>query len=780
LARRNQPTSAAVPRERLSALSAAVLRISASLDEATVLREVVDSARALTGARYGVIVTVDEAGRPRPQDTIIAGLGPADERRVADWPDAMRLFEHLRGLDGPLRVADLGDYVASLGLAPGLIPCRTFQGTPIRHRGLDVGNFFLGEKQGGEAFTDEDEEVLVLFAAQAAIAIANARAHRDEQRARADLEALVETTPVGVVVFDAQSGNPLSINREARRVGRALGMTGNSPQHLLEVLRSRLADGREVTLDDLKDSETLRAAEVELSVPDGRSLRMLINVTPIRSDGGEVESVVVTMQDLAPLEELERLRAEFLGMVSHELRAPLTSIKGSTTALLNDTRVLDRAEMRQLHRIIDLQTDHMEGLIRDLLDAGRIDSGTLTVEPEPREVAALVERARTTFLSGGGRQAMRIDLPPDLPRVMAEERRVVQVLNNLLANAARHAPVSSSIHVEAVREGIEVAISVTDEGRGIPPGQLPHLFRKYADTAGRDGARDPAGFGLGLVICKGLVEAHGGRIRAESAGPGLGTRFTFTLPVAGAAGEGTGTDASAPRIPGEAHEPVPILVVDDDPETLRHVRDALAGAGYTPLVTGDPDEAASLIRTGKPRLVLLDLVLPGTDGIALMQSVPELSDLPVIFISGYGRDETVVRALDAGATDYIVKPFSAAELSARVRAALRRRAGAEPFVLGDLSIDHEQRRVTVAGRAVRLTPIEYNLLHVLALNAGRVVPYASLLRQVWGNGNGNGDAAPVHDFAKKLRRKLGDDAANPAYIVNERRVGYRMPKPGEG
>ena len=146
MARRNQPAPAAVPRERRSALSAAVLRISASLDEATVLREVVDSARALTGARYGVIVTVDEAGRPRPQDTIIAGLGPADERRVAGWPDAMRLFEHLRGLDGPLRVADLGDYVASLGLAPGPIPCRTFQGTPIRHRGLDVGNFFLGEK----------------------------------------------------------------------------------------------------------------------------------------------------------------------------------------------------------------------------------------------------------------------------------------------------------------------------------------------------------------------------------------------------------------------------------------------------------------------------------------------------------------------------------------------------------------------------------------------------------------------------------------------------------
>ena len=297
---------------------------------------------------------MDETGRPQP-DAIVSGLPAEEERQVRDWPDAMRLFEHLRGLDGPLRVADLGAYVASLGLSPGLIPLRAFQGTPMRHRGLDVGNFFLSEKEGGGEFTDEDEEVLVLFAAQAAIAIANARAHRDEQRARADLEALVETSPVGVVVFDAQSTDPVSINREAKRILDPLLGPDRSLEALREVLTSRLADGREVTLDELKRAQTMRAMEVELSVPDGRSLRMLINVTPIRSGDREVESVVVTMQDLAALEDLERLRAEFLGMVSHELRAPLTSIQGSTAALLNDTRVLDRAEMRQLHRIIDLQ-----------------------------------------------------------------------------------------------------------------------------------------------------------------------------------------------------------------------------------------------------------------------------------------------------------------------------------------------------------------------------------------------------------------------------------------
>ena len=175
------------------------------------------------------------------------------------------------------------------------------------------------------------------------------------------------------------------------------------------------------------------------------------------------------------------------------------------------------------------------------------------------------------------------------------------------------------------------------------------------------------------------------------------------------------------RRPGRrdaAADAVPILVVDDDPGTLRHVRDTLADTGYAPLVTGDPRELSRILRTEKPRLVLLDLMLRGTDGIQLMQTVPELADLPVIFISGYGRDETIAWALEAGADDYIIKPFSPTELTARIRAALRRRAAPVPFALGALAIDYDQRRVTVAGRPVELTATEYELLRVLAQDAG--------------------------------------------------------------
>ena len=762
-------------RARVSALSAASLRISASLDLETVLNEVVDSARALTGARFGAIATIDETGAP--QDFVTSGFTEEEHRRIAEWSDGPRLFEHFRDLPGPVRIADVPAYVQELGFPTDRLPSKTFQGTPMRHRGVHVGNFYLVEKEGGDAFTDQDEEILVLFASQAATAIANARAYRAERRARADLEALIETSPVGVVVLDGRTGHPVSLNREARRIVETLRMPGHTAEDLLGILTCRFADGREIALDRLplasalSRAETVRAEEIVLTTPDGRSVTTLVNATPIDAEDGTLASVVVTMQDLAPLQELERTRAQFLGMVSHELRVPLTSIKGSSAAALGAARPVAPAETREFFRIIDDQADRMIGLIADLLDAGRIETGTLSVSPEPSQVRALVDQARATFVSGGGRHAVRIDLPTDLPPVLADRPRIVQVLNNLLANAARHCPDSAAIRIAAERDGVHVAVSVADEGRGIAPERLRHLFRKYPAPGDRE---DGLGGGLGLAICKGLVEAHGGRIRAESGGVGLGARFTFTLPVAATAVAVPGR----PDGPGAQTEAAPILVVDDDPETLRHVRDTLTDAGFAPLVTGDHRQILRILLAEKPRLVLLDLMLPGTDGIELMQTIPELADLPVIFISGYGRDETIARALEAGADDYIVKPFSPTELTARIRAVLRRRSAAAPFTLRHLAIDYDRRQVTVAGRAVALTATEFELLRVLSEGAGRVLTHETLLRRVWAE-RAKGNPKIVRAYVKRLRSKLGDDAGRPALIFNQRGVGYRMARPGD-
>ena len=764
-------------RERMARLSSASLRISENLDLESVLREVVDSARVLTGAANAVITTADRVEQVR--DFISSGLTREERRQLRGLPDGERLWAYLLQGARPLRVDDLASHLDALDFPTAPILRRSFLGVPVRHRGASIGHFYLTNKEGGQGFTDEDEETLVLFASQAATAIANAQAYRDERQARADLEALVDTSPVGVAVFEAESGELVRFNREGQRMVAGLDPSSRSAQELLLAMTVRRADGEEFSFAELPltralgDAETVRAEEFVLSVPDGRSMRTLVNATPIRDRDGKVISLVVTFQDLEPLEELERQRTEFLSMVSHELRAPLTSIKGSTATLLTRTRELDPAEQREFFRIIDQQTEHMLDLISDLLDAGRIDSGTLSVAPRPSAVADLVDRARDTFISGGSRHTLVVDLPSDLPLVMADSRRIVQVLTNLFANAARYAPESSPILVEAVLDGVHVAVSVADQGRGIPLERLPHLFRKHA---GGDGAAGTVRSGLGLAICKGLVEAHGGRIRAESGGPGQGTRVTFTLPTAPGA---AAAPAAGPAPPGaEKRDPVRILVVDDDPNTLRFVRDSLLRAGYAPLVTGDPRELASLIQTANPALVLLDLMLPGTDGIELMERVRELADLPVIFISAYRRDETIARALEAGGADYIVKPFSPTELVARVRAALSRRPGSETFVLGDLQIHYDGRKVTMAGRPIALTATEYELLRVLSLNAGRVVTQDALLRRIWGLRGGQKSEA-ARTCIKKLRRKLADDAAKPTYIFNERGVGYRMARPGD-
>ena len=763
-------------RERITTLSEATLRVGATLEVETVLDEILHSARMLVGARYAAIVTADDAGDPL--HFLTAGFTSDEDGQYRAWEEGPALFERLGAPPGPLRIDDFAAYVAGLGMASEQVPLvRNLQAVPMRHRGKLVGCFYLAEKENALDFTNEDEELLVLFAAQAAAAVANARVHMDEHRARAHLEALIETSPVGVCVFDAKTGRLLSVNREGERIVKDLANPGRLLESVIKELTMPRQDGSVTTLDELplaaalSGGETVRAEEIVLTAQDGRSVAMLVNATPVLAEDGTLASVTVTMQDLAPLQELERQRAEFLGLVSHELRAPLSAVKGAAATVLGAPTDLDPVETREFFRIVDKQADHMRALIADLLDAGRIETGTLSVAPETTDVSILVERARTTFVAGRGDHPLRIDLAPDLPPVMADRQRIVQVLNNLFENAARHSPTESPIEVEATSDGAFVAVSVADEGAGVPAEQLPHLFRKH-DPASTGGRR--LGNGLGLAICKGLVEAHGGRIRAESAGVGQGTRVTFTIPVS----VGANRQPAAVLAGAEHGAKSRILVVDDDPNALRFARNALDGQDFATIATGDPNEVGALIRDHRPHLVLLDLLLPDMDGVALMAEVPELGDLPVIFVSAYGRDETIARALEAGAADYIVKPFSPTELIARIRAALRQHQAPEPFRIGDLAIDYNARRVTLRGQPLVLTATEYELLRVLSRNAGRVTTYETLLRQIWSGRApaAGGEMDLVRNFVKKLRTKLGEDAARPTWIFNERGVGYRMPR----
>ena len=441
-------------RSRLTKLSEASIRITEQLDVGSVLQEVIDSACLLTNAQYGALLVFDESGGM--QDFVTSGITPEQVQLLGTQPKRLGILGYLNEIRGPLRLRDIATHSRSIGFPKNHPPMKTFLGTPVRHRGEAVGNIYLTEKQGGEEFTLEDEDVLVMFASQAALVIANTVRYTETQRVKDSLEAVIRSSPVGVVVIDADTRTVTSINDESKRIFAVASQPGGALEEYSNRVSVRYIDGREVPSDQrpieraLRYGETVRAEEVVYRLRNGGTVTVLMNVTPIRSDDGKIVSAVVVIQDLTPVEEVERLRAQFLGMVSHELRGPLTVIKGSAATALTSTSPIDPTEMRQLFRIVDGPTDLLRDQINNLLDMTQIEAGKLSVTPEVTNVVDLISEARNGLLRGGLRNNTEVEVPPDLPRVWADSQRIVQVLINLLSNAAKYSPEASNIRV-AVR-----------------------------------------------------------------------------------------------------------------------------------------------------------------------------------------------------------------------------------------------------------------------------------------------------------------------------------------
>ena len=779
-------------RERLSKFAETGIRINESLQFEAVLQSVLDSARTLTDARVGAIAL--QADEDSEWEYLSSGMTAEETGKLWEIPDGEQIFNHLQAFQAPIRLKDLRPYFESAGFGHLNFPAPdgisfSFLAVPIRHMGRRVGSIFLGVKESAAEFTLDDEETLEMLASQAALVIANARTYRAERRARVDLETLINISPVGVVVIDVKTGAPVSFNPEAIRIVGNLLSPGESPEDLLGTISYVRSDGREIAINEipmpdlLSSGETVRVEEVLLKVPDGRSVSTLINATSSRADDGTIKSCIVTMQDLTPIHNLERGRSEFLGTVSHALRAPLTAVKGSATTLIQAIDDLEPDEMLQFFEIIEEQTDRMRDLISELLQVANIEAGTLSVRTEPLEPADLIDEAKNRFLSGSASNNVLIDLNGQLPRVMADRRRIVQVLSNLLSNAEKFSPESSPIHISATRKEEFVEISVADRGMGFSPDAIPDLYGKFARYTAREDGQQVEDFGLGLSISKGIVEAHGGRIRASSQGPGTGSTFSFTLLAFHA---DTPTDPGATVVStsddnqDKRMRDLPrILVVDDDPLVLRQVRNVLINGGYAPVVTGDPEEVTGLIAEHEPSLILLDLLVPGTDGIELMGRISAEFNVPVILLSAHRQDEVVARAFEHGAVDYILKPFSETEMVARIGAALRKRAAwrllepPEPYVRNGLSINYTEHSVTVFGRRVELTPTEYKLLFELSTNAGSVMTHDDLLRRVWDTKRERSRGL-LRTVVKRLRHQLGDDASQPQHIFTASGMGYRM------
>jgi len=221
-----------------------------------------------------------------------------------------------------------------------------------------------------------------------------------------------------------------------------------------------------------------------------------------------------------------------------------------------------------------------------------------------------------------------------------------------------------------------------------------------------------------------------------------------------------------------------ILVVDDEPQILRALETNLRGAGYEVDTAATAEDALSTVASRRPEAVILDLLLPDGRGTDVCRELRTWSSVPVILLSAVGEEAEKVAALDAGADDYVTKPFGMDELLARLRAAMRRvTPSGEPVLdVGEIRVDLEKRAVTVAGRPVQLTPHEFDMLRLLAQNEGKLLTHRTILREVWGPAY-QVESHYLHVYVSQLRRKLEPDPARPRYLLTEPGAGYRLVDP---
>jgi len=221
-----------------------------------------------------------------------------------------------------------------------------------------------------------------------------------------------------------------------------------------------------------------------------------------------------------------------------------------------------------------------------------------------------------------------------------------------------------------------------------------------------------------------------------------------------------------------------VLVVDDEPQILRALGTTLRGAGYTVDTAANAADALTAAAANPPEAVIVDLILPDGNGTEVTRELRTWTDAPVIVLSAVGEEHEKIAALDAGADDYVTKPFSVDELLARLRAVMRRSPGGQDPIIdvGDLRVDVANRVVTVAGKRVKLSPHEFDLLRVLAQNRGKLLTHRTLLRDVWGPAY-QVEAHYLHVYVSHLRRKIEPDPSSPRYLLTEAGAGYRLVDP---
>ena len=348
----------------------------------------------------------------------------------------------------------------------------------------------------------------------------------------------------------------------------------------------------------------------------------------------------------AELEEAIRNRDAVLSVVAHDLRNPLNIISLAAKTLLQ--QLPDGATRRLAQRVVR-SAQRADGMISDLLAIGAIETGRFSIDAQPVETAELILGALESqhALAAAASVIVAADVSPELPPLLADEERLLDVLENLIGNSVKFTAAGGLITVGASQRANEILIWVRDSGCGIQAEHLPHIFDRFWQAQ----KRERRGIGLGLAICKATVEAHGGTIWVESA-VGVGTTVFFTVPAAA---------ASQPR--PQSSEMTKVLLVDDRPENLLALTAILERPDYQLVTAKSGEEALALALRERFAVVLLDIAMPGMNGLEVALHLKELErsrDIPIIFVTAFGDDpEEIHRAYSSGAADYLVKPLDA-------------------------------------------------------------------------------------------------------------------------
>ena len=378
----------------------------------------------------------------------------------------------------------------------------------------------------------------------------------------------------------------------------------------------------------------------------------------------------------ARAQEVNRAKDEFLATLSHELRTPLTPILG-WTHMIRSGRLGERAVAQGIH-VIERNSQSLSRLINDLLDMSSILSGKMRIERAPVELSGVVREAAETVRPQADARSVSLEVQTGglLPAVVSGDRtRLVQVFWNLLHNAVKFSREGGRVRVRVgAREGT-ARVEVEDEGLGIAPEFLPHVFERFrqADMAT---TRAHGGLGLGLALVKSFVEAHGGSVRAESTGPDRGSRFTVALPAVETHGARRQTGDLEPA-GGEtcAERDCHVLLVEDAPDTLEMLKVVFEARGYTVTACPTPEEALRVAESGRFDIIVSDIGLPRIDGYELitrLRELPHLREVPALALTGYAAQRDAEAALAAGFGAHVPKPVDPAELAERMDQLTRR------------------------------------------------------------------------------------------------------------